>query len=162
MLKRDIALWCLPILLAVVVGACGSGSKSLPLHVVVRTEEDTVSLQRTLAATYFDVTLIARNDDSREIRIGTCGTEVQRDIDGTWTTVFTPVCISEGYTALAPGDSLIIPTHAAGYSAAYPPLDPRMIPGRYRLVVGFVFGDSQNPTSTWVSQTGGSNPFIVK
>ena len=161
MLNHSNTVCCLLPFLSIFAGACATDSKSLPLNVAVRTAEDTVILQRTQSATFFDVTAIARNDDSREIKVATCGAEVQRDIDGTWTTVFSPVCISAGITALGPGDSLLIPTHAAGYTTAYPPLDPRMVPGRYRLLLGVFFGDSQ-PTSNWVSQARASTPFIVK
>jgi hypothetical protein len=161
-LKYDRRVSALLAFLSILAGACGSGSKSLPLNVIFRTLEDSVILHRTPTATYFDVTAIARNADSRQIEVAACGTEAQRDIDGTWTTVFTPVCSSEGITPLAPGDSLIIPTHVAGYTTAYPALDPRMIPGRYRLRIGVFLRDSQNSTSTWVSQTQGSTPFTVK
>ena len=154
------------LLLIQTVAACssGSGSRSAPLRVTARTVEDTVVLKRTPTATYFDVTGIVRNDDSREIRVASsCTPEAERDVDGTWTVVFTPACPVDGFlNPLLPGDSLVVPVHAAGYTNAFPQLDPRMTAGRYRLVFGVFASDSQNPASASVAQRQVSTPFTVK
>ncbi len=165
MLNCDEVRYCLFSLLAsfLTVG-CGSNSKSSPLHLVVRTVEDTVVLQQSSSASYFKVTAIARNADSRLLHVGLCGVDAQRDIDGTWTTVFTPTCTSSGITPLASGDSVVVPVSVIGYTAPniYPPLDPRMGPGRYRLLVGVFLGDPQTPTAKFVGQAQPSTAFIVK
>jgi hypothetical protein len=122
-------------------------------------------LRRTPMATSFTVTAIARNDDSRPLLVAMCGTEAQRDIDGTWTTLFSPACPSEGLTPVAPGDSVVVPVEVAGYSPAfhtYPVLDPRMGPGRYRVVFGVFLADQQSPRRLTVGQAQASTPFIVK
>jgi len=149
------------LLAAVFAGAC----RSAPLRLTVRTVEDTVMLRRHPMATTFTVTVIARNDDSRPLWVAYCPTPAQRDIDGTWTTVFTPNCISQGLTLIAPGDSVVVPVPVTGYSPAlntYPVLDPRMGPGRYRVVFGVFLGDPQNPRGLTVGQSQASTPFIVK
>lgn len=152
-------------LLMLTSAACPScsGSRSGTLRVTARTVEDTVMLQQTPTATYFDVTGIVRNDDSREIRVASsCTPEAERDIDGTWTMVFTPACPAlDISTPLLPGDSLVVRAHVAGYTDAFPQLDPRMTAGRYRLVFGVFASDSQNPTAT-VAQRQVSTPFTVK
>jgi hypothetical protein len=140
----------------------GSGTISAPLRVTARTVEDTVVLKQTPTATYFDVTGIVRNDDSREIKVASCAPEAERDIDGTWTVVFTPACPVDGFlNPLPPGDSLFVRVHVAGYTNALPQLDPRMTGGRYRLVFGVFGSDSQDPTAS-VAQRQVSTPFTVK
>jgi hypothetical protein len=138
---------------------------SAPLRLTVRTVEDTVELRRYPMATTFTVTAIARNDDSRPLLVVFCPTPAQREIDGTWTTVFTPNCLSQGLTEVAPGDSVVVPVPVTGYSPGsntYPLLDPRMGPGRYRVVFAVFLGDPQNPRSLSAGQSRPSVPFIVK
>lgn len=149
------------LLAAVFAGGC----RSAPLRLTVRTIEDTVMLRRNPMASSFTVTAIARNDDSRPLLVAMCGMEAQRDIDGTWTTLFTPICTSWGLNKVAPGDSVVVPVPVYGYSPAshtYPLLDPRMGPGRYRVVFGVYLGDPQNPRGLTVGQAQPSTPFIVK
>jgi hypothetical protein len=155
-------LWGL--LAAFFVSGCGPNSDSLPLHLAVRTVEDTVMLQRVSDATFFNVTAIARNDDSRPLRVELCTVEAQRDIDGTWTTVFTPACLSSGGAPLASGDSVVVPVNVFGSTVPniYPLLDPRMVPGRYRLLFGVGLGDVLGPTGSSVGQVQASTPFTVK
>jgi hypothetical protein len=149
--------------LLMLTGAACSSSRSAPLRVTARTVEDTVVLKQTPTATYFDVTGIVRNDDSREIKVAaSCTPEAERDIDGTWTVVFTPACPVDGVlNPLLPGDSLVMRAHVAGYTNAFPQLDPRMTAGRYRLVFGVFAIDSQNPTAS-IAQRQVSTPFTVK
>jgi hypothetical protein len=122
-------------------------------------------LRRNPMVTSFTVTAIARNDDSRPLLVAMCGTQAQRDIDGTWTTLFTPVCTSQGLNKVAPGDSVAVPVPVYGYGPAfhtYPVLDPRMGPGRYRVVFGVYLADPQSPRRLIVGQAQASTPFIVK
>lgn len=152
-------------LLSLITGIVAGGCRPAPLRLTVRTVEDTVVLRRFPMATTFTVTAIARNDDSRTLLVAFCGTAAQRDIDGTWTTLFTPSCISQGLTPVAPGDSVVVPVQVTGYSPAsntYPVLDPRMGPGRYRVVFGVFLGDPQRPQGLSVAQAQPSVPFIVK
>ncbi len=149
------------LLAAVFAGGC----RSAPLRLTVRTLEDTVMLQRNPMVASFTVTAIARNEDSRPLLVAMCGTQAQRDIDGTWTTLFTPACASQGLNEVAPGDSVVVPVPVYGYSRAlnrYPVLDPRMGPGRYRVVFGVFLGDPQSPRRLIVGQAQASTPFIVK
>ncbi len=165
MLNRNDLCACLFSLLACsLASGCGSNSHSSPLQMAIRTAEDTVLLQRSLNASYFIVTAIVRNDDSRLLKVELCDIEAQRDVDGTWTTVFRPTCLTSGITPLASGDSVVVPVNVVGYTAPniYPPLDPRMGPGRYRLLLGIALRDSQAPTASSIGRAQPSTPFIVK
>jgi len=143
---------------------CGLNPFSSPLRLAVRTAEDTVSMRQAVDAIGFNVTAIVRNDDSRVVHVALCNFEAQRDIDGTWTTVFMPACFSAGFRPLAPGDSVVIPVRVVGYtnSHTYPTLDPRMVPGRYRLLFGVALGDEPMMVGAESTQSQPSTPFIVK
>jgi len=128
------------------------------------TVEDTVILQRVPNGAFFNVTAIVRNEDTRLLEVGICVTPVQRDLGGRWTTVFIPTCLSSGMTSLAAGDSLVVPVKAFGYTITniLPPLDPRMGPGRYRLLFAVGLGDATVPTGSSGGEMRPSAPFIVK
>jgi hypothetical protein len=152
------------VLAVLLADGCGSSSQSSPPQIAVRIVEDTVLLQRTAEETAFTVTAIVRNDDARLAQVALCGMQAQRDINGAWTTVFTPWCSSSALRSLASGDSVIIPVNVFGYTLPdrIPALDPRMGPGRYRLLFGVGLGDSGGPTGSSVGQVQPSTPFIVK
>jgi hypothetical protein len=139
---------------------CGSHTASAPLRVSVRTVEDTVLLHRDSSVTAFTVTAVVRNDDSRPLQVAMCGVEAERDIGGQWTSVFRPFCASNALSPLAPRDSMIVPVNAYGYtdSSTAPKLDPRMIPGRYRVIFGVYL---QNASVTDVHRQA-STAFMVK
>jgi hypothetical protein len=105
---------------------------------VIRSVRDSVRLQRTPEMTSFAVDLIIRNRGSKPIVIGGCGPEAQREINGEWQTVWSPVCVSEGASLLAPGDSLTSTLTIGGFTkpGIEPLLDPRMTAGTYRLRFG--------------------------
>jgi hypothetical protein len=147
----------------IIATGCGSSSNLTPVNLMVRTVEDTVALQHSPNGVYFNVTAIVRNDDTRPLDVEMCPTPAERDIGGVWTTVFTPNCISSGMTPLSAGDSVVVPL-MVGYTTpnTYPPPDPRMLPGRYRVVFGVFLGNPLGPTGTAVGQGKGSIPFIVK
>ncbi len=156
--------WLLSVLAGFFAGGCAPNSHSLPLRVAIRTIEDTVILRRSPQLTSFSVTAIARNVDSRPLQVTLCRIDAQRDIAGTWTTVFTPFCASSGEATLFPGDSVVVPVEVFGYTGLnrVPALDPRMIAGRYRLFFGVGLFDPTAPTASSAVQGEGSTPFIVK
>jgi len=121
-------------------------------------------MRQLIRATGFEVTAVVRNDDSRVVHVALCNFGAERDIDGTWTTLFTPVCFSPGFRSVARGDSVVIPVRVTGYTDArtYPPLDPRMVPDSYR--VSFGVGLAPRPGATNLSHvtTKSSLPFTVK
>ena len=146
------------------LGGCwsASGYEPKPPRVTAATMQDIVILKTTPAATYFDITAIVRNGDSRQISVASCGPYAQRNINGTWTTVFTPACTSDVLTPVQPGDSLVLAIHIAGYTNALPELDRRMTVGQYRLVFGVFAGDAEYPLSGSTSVEQATKPFIVK
>jgi hypothetical protein len=143
--------------------ACGSGSNLTPLNLSVATVEDTVVLHQAPGAAYFNVTAILRNGDTRSLVVELCLIPAQREIGGVWTTVFSPNCLLDGKTPLAADDSLNFPVQV-GYtlSGLYPPLDPRMGPGRYRLLFGVRSGDATTPAGSSSGELKPSTSFIVE
>ena len=155
-----VALRMFSLLVVMITIGCGSHTDSAPLRVSVRAVEDTVLLHRDSSVTAFRVTAVVRNDDSRSLQVAMCGVEAERDIGGQWTSVFRPFCASNALSPLAPRDSVIVPVNPYGYtdSSTAPKLDPRMVPGRYRVVFGVY---QQNASVTDVHRQA-STPFTVK
>lgn len=108
--------------------------------------EDSVRLTRTPEAVAFQVTAVLRNDSRHHLLVADCGPQAERKLDDGWDTIFSPICVSDQGRSIPRGDSLTIPVSVFGYTKpnAYPQLDPRMNPGRYRLV----FGLGLTPDST--------------
>jgi len=119
--------------------ACGRNHVEQELQsLVIRSARDSVRLQRTAEMTSFAVDVIIRNRGSRPIIVGGCGPEAQREINGQWQTVWSPVCVSEQASLIAPGDTLRGALTIAGFTkpGIEPRLDPRMTAGTYRLRFG--------------------------
>jgi len=90
--------------------------------------------------------------------------EAQREIDGSWTTVFTPYCASNDVKTFASGESLVVPISVFGYTVPgkEPKLDPRMVPGRYRVRFGVGVADASTLTgSHLLGHVQASTPFVV-
>ncbi len=162
--QNKVCCGLITVLAAFSQNACNPNSNSSAPHLAIRTIEDTVGLQTTPVGTSFNVTAIVRNDDSRPLQVALCGTQAQRDIGGTWTTVFTPACISSGLTPLASGDSVIVPVSVFGYTAPdkAAALNPEMERGRYRLLFGVGVGDPTTINAYSVAQVQPSTDFIVR
>jgi hypothetical protein len=148
---------------AFAIGGCAT--HRVPLAVEVRALQDTVAFQRNLEATFFSVTAVVQNRDARAVYVSGCGPAAQREIDGTWTTVFSPVCVGSSAWIVMPGDSVNIPVTLYGFTSAnmLPKLDPRADSGRYRLV--FFIGPTDpavGATSPPSTQQVTSSPFILR
>jgi hypothetical protein len=149
---------------ALVVASCARNPANRELATtIVRFVQDSVPLQRTADMTKFTVSVIIRNDGHGPVVFGGCGPEAQRNIGGEWQTVWTPICGSPQHASIAPGDSLILPITVAGFTVAglEPPLDPRMLPGTYRLRFGIAYPDTSNPTSSNELEALNSPSFTV-
>jgi hypothetical protein len=144
--------------------SCSLGSDRVLL--TITTVEDTVQLVRNSEAAVFHVSAIMRNRDTRRVGGSDCGPSAQREIDGAWVTVYTPYCLggSSGW-ALLPGDSLVMPVTVYGYTLPNtgPPLDPRMVSGRYRLLFGVsAAGQGGLMSGSTPVDRAASTPFFVK
>jgi hypothetical protein len=130
---------------------------------VVRFAQDSVPLEHNSELTRFSITVVIRNDGHTPVVFGGCGPEAQRDIGGQWQTVWTPICGSPQAATVAPGDSVSLPITVAGFiqPGMEPQLDPRMVPGRYRLRFGISYSDSVNPTGSSQLEALDSPPFTV-
>jgi hypothetical protein len=130
--KHKLSLQILVVIAPLV--ACGYSTRHAGFD--IRILEDTVTLRRTAEVTSFVATAVIRNNSTRVLRWLECSHEAQREIDGQWVAVWHPVCANGLIFAVAPGDSVIFPVTAYGFThpAMSPPLDPRMGAGRYRLV----------------------------
>lgn len=131
---------------------------------MIRGLEDTVALQQTPEETAFTITVSVRNDDARVALVALCGMQAQRNIDGVWTTVFTPWCSSSAIRTLAPRDSVVVPVDVIAYTLPnrVPALDRRMIAGRYRLVFGVGVDDPTVISGSTLQGAQASAEFFVK
>ena len=160
------------ILVGIVVGVvagCAATNRNLTdlAGVSVRTIEDTVVLRRTSDATSFDVNVVLRNDSDQPIRVsqGCGGPDAQRNINGTWTSVFAPICVGQpGSWTMQAGDSTVIPVNIYGYTKPnlLPSLDPRMTAGQYRLEFAVSFISSDDTSAPPVFHALATNTFEVK
>lgn len=145
------------------IGGCATHTPSLA--VAIRPLQDTVALQRNREATSFSVTAVVRNRDARVVYVSGCGPAAQREIDGTWTIVFSPVCVGPSSWTVTPGDSVIIPVTLYGFTTpkTLPRLDPRAGPGRYRLLFSIGLDDPfLSPTSPPYAEQVVSSTFILR
>jgi hypothetical protein len=120
-------------------GACARNYVERELRtVIIRSARDSIRLQHTAEMTSFAVDVIIRNRGSRPIIVGGCGPEAQREVNGQWQTVWSPVCVSEQASFIGPGDSSTSALTIAGFTkpGIEPRLDPRMTAGTYRLRFG--------------------------
>jgi hypothetical protein len=132
-----------------------------------RVVDDTVALQRGDSATSFNVTAVITNNSSQDLYYGGgCGANVERDLGGEWTHVWSPICInSGGVGVLAPYDSLAFTVQPYGFTVegTYPQLNPLMAPGRYRLTIWMGFKEISDPRpSPPKLQERASSPFFVR
>jgi hypothetical protein len=133
--------------------ACAQAPSSLGIrpNLTVSLLQDTVVFVRTDKGAGFAATAVIRNDgDGPVFWPSTCGESAQRFIDGIWTTVWTPVCLSGsgGFQRLAPRDSLVLRVNVSGFTDPQfaPKLDPRFQPGIYRLAFQGVATKAPNPS----------------
>lgn len=130
--------------------------------VVIRFVSDSVPLRRTAEMTAFTVTVIIRNGSNTPIVVGGCGPQAQKEINGGWQTVWSPACVSEQISSIAPGDSLTGSVTVAGFTTGMEPrLDPRMTVGMYRLRFGPSYSNMTNPTAVSSVEALYSPPFVV-
>jgi hypothetical protein len=130
-------LFVYPILLGLLAGggaSCASSFARLPVK--IRLLEDTVHLRRYPEGMSFEARAIVANRGSRTLYVVGCGPSAERDINGTWTPVFTPTCIHEMLQLAEANDSIIIPVKLFGFTASkkLPRLDRHAEPGRYRII----------------------------
>jgi hypothetical protein len=151
--------------LSLLPGACLLilGCRKRDLHARIQTVQDTVPFSESPQQASFAVTTVVHNDDRRTLVVALCGMQAQREIDGAWTTVFTPVCPANGVTPLAPRDSIVVPVSIIAYANnGFPKLDPRMKPGRYRILFGVFNGDPAGRPRATIGQAEPSNVFIAQ
>ncbi|MGH7602470.1 MAG: hypothetical protein ACRENK_00575 [Gemmatimonadaceae bacterium] len=124
-------------------------------------------MQHNLDATFFNITAIVHNRDSRQIALvgRFVAPDAERDSAGTWTTVFSPGCGATSFWPIAPGDSARLPVTLFGYTGAgrYPKLVSPAVAGNYRLV--FDVEATESPvlsTSAPSSQVVRSAVFVLQ
>lgn len=92
---------------SLIASSCAKGhSEKERTSTIVRLVPDSVPLEQTPTVTRFSITVIVRNDGHGPIVFGGCGPEAQRNIDGQWQIIWTPICGSPQYASISPGDSL--------------------------------------------------------
>jgi hypothetical protein len=141
--------------------------RQTPASLGIRLDADTVRLRRFPEGVALEARALVKNEESRAAYIVGCWPGAEREINGTWIEVFSPTCINGATVALSPGDSKLIPIALYGFTAPnmLPRLDPRAVPGRYRLVF-WVTTEAPGPatglTSPASSRRIESEPFIVR
>jgi hypothetical protein len=150
--------------LSLIAAVVLEGCRVIPIRVTIRPLEDSVVLRRNPEGASFGVTAILRNEDSRTVHVERCGAEAQRQVNGTWRTVFIPSCLSGGTSRLLAGDSLVIPVDVYGFTAPnmHPRLDPRLGAGQYRIIFGVGIEDFPSGASTSSIRRIASAPFFVR
>ena len=147
----------LTIAFAVLACACAINRVKTDLRgAVVRIEPDSVPFVRTPDIVKFTVNVIVRNDRSTPLYFGGCWPDAQQEIDGTWKTVWSPICMSPGSGSLAPRDSVTFPFTAVRYlhQRIEPNLDSAATAGRYRLRLGATY---EGPLEYGVIRRGAPN-----
>ena len=111
----------------------------------------------------FSVTVFVRNDGVVPIFFGGCGPGALKEIDGVWTQVWVPLCGDNQRGTLAPGDSLAMPITIRAFikPGIEPQLDPRMVPGTYRLRWGISYAGDRNPAASNQLEALDTPPFKV-
>jgi hypothetical protein len=122
----------------VFVFACGCVHRQTDAAAAIRLTEDSVVFTNGPSASFFRITSIVRNVGQRTLYQGGCGPDVQRKMGDDWLTVFRLPCQQPMIWSLSPGDSIILPITALGFTRPneFPSLDPNMRPGFYRLLFG--------------------------
>ena len=111
--------------------------------VQVRVRPDTVDIRRDANAVTMKLSSVIRNSAAHELFYQPCGAYLQRLVEEAWATVWTPICVGAGTpTRIAPHDSATVDleilaffSRNSGGAVRLPVVDPRMTPGRYRVVV---------------------------
>jgi len=128
----------------VVIGCAASPSRS-PVAAEARASANTtfsitvaspvVTFSRKPTFAWVDVVATIANHADRRLYGEECLVAAQREIGGTWVTVWTERCLVQHLTSIAPGDSVVRTIRIQGSFAADDPLkaDPRLTAGTYRL-----------------------------
>ena len=132
---------------------------------VIRVTPDTVTMVRRTDGAGFYVTASVRSGNGKPFLAHVaCGQSAQRLIDGKWTTVWTPVCVSTAgpVASVAGRDSLVVGVNVFGFTnpAFAPKLDPRLQPGLYRVAFLIGVDAGQSGTRSEVREAA-SAPFVV-
>lgn len=150
--------------------ACTSARSVSMTDIQVR--PDTVPLRQVTDPAGVAISVLAvihnRSDQTLYRSIG-CGETLHREINGSWETVWTPMCApvsgARSYTAIAPGDSMSVQIDAfASTDPSVRPLrDPRMVAGRYRIEFGLSYQTNDvGVTNIFPLDRRVSMPFIVR
>jgi hypothetical protein len=116
-----------------------------PGSVGIRVQPDVVSLRHEPNAVALDLHVQVRNGSPQPLYLATglCGVELQRDVEGDWQTVWIPACglVASPAQRVPAGDSVSTSFTARGFTGtnALPQFDPRMIAGRYRVIMRLGF-----------------------
>jgi hypothetical protein len=147
------------------LGGCSSATQTMDSGLVsVRAGQDTAWLITTPNRASFEMPLIVRNRSTARVYTDECTIKAQRSIDGSWQTVFAPVCLAnDSPIELFPGDSVVLRFIAYGTRepATEPQLDPRMTTGLYRAVISMWRADETGTRVSFSEQDRQSSNFVV-
>lgn len=126
---------------AILHSACLGGSGVRPVNINVR--PDTVLIARTSDRISMKLTSVIRSNAENTLFYQPCGAYLERLVEGTWATVWTPTCLGAGPpTPIEPHDSatididvLAFPARGSDGTVRLPIADSRLAPGQYRVIV---------------------------
>ena len=124
--------------------------------------QDTVSLRRDGGDASFDVTVVVKNADRRDLYIDTCDPAAERQVRSSWYVVFLPACLGGNSGRLKPGDSVVRKIVERRIASNNDPNPEFVGSGSYRLIFpGAYYG--KDGTEAW-SPAGSvvSRSFFVK
>lgn len=145
---------------AFAVSACAGNG--ILKAVSVEALDDTTTLQQNQTLTALQTRVLVRNSGGRPVYLGPCGPDAQTQNGSEWVTVWTPVCGGGTWSMLRPRDSVVIPVQISAFTQrnGYPQLDPRFVPGVFRLV--FRVGEVPSPMQRGKAEFRFSTTFVVK
>ncbi len=115
--------------------------------VSIRPVENPVILHRSAQGVHFETSAMITNSGPGSIFLAECSPALQRNLNDSWVTVWTPICVSGDRSQLIlAGDSAVVLVKASAYTNPLwqPQLDPRLTAGTDRLLWNISY--TENPS----------------
>jgi hypothetical protein len=155
--------WVLPVIGVCIATGCTAGPSRVPVPTEANTDasfsitvaDSVVKFTRKPTFVWVDVVATITNHSDRRLYGDYCYVEAQREIEGTWVTVWNETCLVQHLTSIAPGDSVVRTIRIKGSVAADDPLkaDPRLSAGTYRLTFPLSYNTaSRSPVEPWLDE----------
>ena len=109
--------------------------------VTIRVVRDTTRLEQHDGAVGFENAVVITNATARQVYLGPCDPDVQRQVGKAWVTAWTPICGGGFGGSLMPGESSMSAVRVYGFADGKGlPSAEGLVPGTYRFVYRMGFG----------------------